>query len=479
LEQQANEKVPVAFHHVLLPDAFFGHYRRPMDHSTRSIAEFATRLDYAALPAEVVHDCKRRIIDTLGCALAAFDDEPVRIARAVAARGSLPGGSTVIGTAHRTLPELAAFANSVASRFIEGNDTYPGGGGHPSDCLLPILAVAQACGASARTAIVAIVLGYEAHRYLFRAFPMRKHSLDYVLYNAVSSAVGAAKALGLSQEQTANAIALAAVPNLGTDISRRGHLTMWKGCAAANAARNGVFAAIMAAEGMAGPPTPFEDGLTALIGAEEVCPFPVDAKGFSLLRADYKYFLSEFHAQGPAFLALELRPQIKLDDIEKIEVFTYRFAWFEIGSGAEKWQPTTRETADHSMPYVVAAVLIEGAYTDALFQPERFRDPRALALMQKIAISEDAEFNARYPGSLPCRMTITLKSGEQKTAELSNPIGHHDRPMSDAQVVDKFRRLAGRKHKPERLDRILGRVWTIDNDSDWPALFDDLQIEEK
>ena len=174
------------------------------------------------------------------------------------------------------------------------------------------------------------------------------------------------------------------MPNLGTDISRRGHLTMWKGCAAANAARNGVFAAIMAAEGMAGPPTPFEDGLTAVIGAEEVCPFPVDPKSFGLLRADYKFFLSEFHAQGPAFLALELRPQIELDDIEKIEVFTYHFAWFEIGSGAEKWRPTTRETADHSMPYVVAAVLIDGAYTDAIFEPERFGDPRTLELMKKI-----------------------------------------------------------------------------------------------
>ena len=450
-----------------------------MDHSTKSIAEFTTRLDYATLPADLVHDCKRRIIDTIGCALAAFNEEPVRIARAVAMRTTVADGATVIGTSHKTLPELAGFANGVASRFIEGNDTYPGGGGHPSDCLLPILAVAQANRASAQTAIAAIVLGYEAHRYLFRAFPMRKHALDYVIYNAVSSAVGAAKVLGLSTEQTAHAIALAAVPNLGTDISRRGHLTMWKGCAAANAARNGVFAAIVAKEGMAGPPTPFEDGLTAVIGAEEVCPFPVDPKTFSLLRADYKYFLSEFHAQGPAFLALELRPQIKLDDIAKIEVFTYHFAWFEIGSGAEKWKPTTRETADHSMPYVVGAVLIDGAYTDAIFAPERFQDQRTLDLMKKIVITEDAEFNKRYPHSLPCRMTITLKSGEQKTAELSNPIGHHDRPMSDAQVVEKFHGLAGRKLPPERLRTILDRVWAIEDDKAWPSLFDEMLIRDR
>ena len=450
-----------------------------MDHSTRSIAEFATRLAYSDLPAEVVHDCKRRIIDTIGCAVAAFDEEPSCIARAVAMRAQVADGASVIGTAHRTLPELAAFANSVASRYLEGNETYPGGGGHPNDKLLPVLAIAQASRASAQTAITAIVLAYEVHRYLFRAFPMRKHALDYVLYNAVACAVGAAKVLGLSVEQTAHAIALAAVPNLGTDISRRGHLTMWKGCAAANAARNGVFAAVMASEGMEGPPTPFEDGLTAVIGAEEAVPFPLDPKAFSLLRADYKFFLSEFHAQGPAFLALELRPQIALDDIEKIEVFTYHFAWFEIGSGAEKWAPKTRETADHSMPYVVGAVLIDGAYTDAIFATERFQDQKTLDLMKKITITEDAEFNRRYPGCLPCRMTITLKSGERKTAELSNPIGHHDRPMSDAQVVEKFRGLAGRKLKPERMQKILDRVWKIDSDGDWPALFEELRIQAR
>jgi len=454
---------------MLLPDT-------AMDHSTQKIAEFVTALRFADLPAEVVHDCKRRIVDTLGCAIAAFDAEPVRIARSVAQRAQVADGATIVGTADRTLPELAAFANGVASRYIEGNDTYPGGGGHPSDCLLPILAVAQAAGADMRTTIAGIVAAYEAHRYLFRTYPMRKHAFDYVLYNAVSAATGASKVLNLSLAETANAISLAAVPNLGIDISRRGHLTFWKGCAAANASRNGMFAAIMAKHGMAGPPTPFEDGLTAVIGDGQPTPFPVEPSGFSLPKADYKFFLSEFHAQGPAFLALELRPQIDLDAVETIEVFTYHFAWFEIGSGAEKWKPTTRETADHSMPYVVAAVLIDGAYTDAIFEEKRFTDPRTLELMKKITIVEDAEFNRRYPASLPCRMTITLKGGEKRTAELSNPIGHHDRPMSDAQLIKKFRGLAGRKLPPDRLDRFLERAWRIDGDDDWPALFADLQV---
>src|SRR5258708_13291471 len=118
-----------------------------MDHSTKCIAEFANRLTFEDLPPEVVHDCKRRIIDTIGCAIAAFDAEPARIARAVATRASMDSGATVIGTAHRTLPELAAFANSVMSRYIEGNDPYPGGPRHPTHSLLPILPLAHAPGA--------------------------------------------------------------------------------------------------------------------------------------------------------------------------------------------------------------------------------------------------------------------------------------------------------------------------------------------
>src|SRR5512146_1696097 len=129
-----------------------------MDSITENMVEMAARLGYADLPADVVHDCKRRIIDTIGCAIAAYDDEPVRMARAVAMRASVATGASLIGTAERTLPELAAFANSVASRYLEGNDTYPGGGGHPSDCLLPILAAAQASNAPGRTTIVAITL---------------------------------------------------------------------------------------------------------------------------------------------------------------------------------------------------------------------------------------------------------------------------------------------------------------------------------
>ncbi len=448
-----------------------------MDTITRSIVEHVTGLDSAALPAAVVHDCKRRIIDTIGCALGAFDAEPSRIARSFAMRASIADGASIIGTSHRTLPELAAFANSVASRYIEGNDTFPGGGGHPSDCLLPILGVAEASGAPARTAIAAIALAYEVHAYLFRAFPMRRHALDYVVYTAVASAVGAAKVLGLTTEQTANAISLSLVPNLALDISRRGHLTMWKGAAAPNSARNGVAAAYMAAAGMTGPATPFEGGLTEVVGPAEIAAFPLDRSTFAILNADFKFFLSEYHAQSPAFAAIELHPQVETKEIEKVAVFTYRFAWHEIGSGPEKWRPATRETADHSLPYIVACVLIDGGYSDAIYSPERYADPRTLDLMQKIAITQDPELERRYPKSFPCRIEITTKAGRRLVASVPNPTGHHDRPMSDEQVAGKFRGLAERQLAPARVQHMLDRLWQFETEGDLARLLGDLRIE--
>jgi 2-methylcitrate dehydratase len=445
-----------------------------VDRISRSIAELVTALDPAALPPAVVHDCKRRIIDTIGCALAAFDVEPARIARGFAQRVTLPDGAAIIGTRHRTLPELAAFANSVASRYIEGNDTFPGGGGHPSDSLLPILGVAEACGATAPTAIAAIVLGYEAHAYLFRAFPMRKHALDYGPYTAVASAVGAAKALGLSLAATANAVSLALVPNLALDIARRGHLSMWKGAAAPNAARNGITAAYLAQAGMSGPATPFEDGLTSVVGPPNTPAFPLDAARFAILDADFKYFLSEFHAQAPIFAAIELHPQVNVVEIEKIEVFTYQFAWHEIGSGAEKWHPTTRETADHSLPYIVACVLIDGVYSDAIYTPARYADAQTLALMQMITVTREPEFDRVYPTRFSCRIEITTRGGERRVAAVPNPIGHHDRPMSDAQVAEKFRALAGRTLASARVERLLDRLWRFETEPALAALIDDL-----
>jgi 2-methylcitrate dehydratase len=448
-----------------------------MDAITQRMAEFTEQLDPAALPPEVVHECKRRIIDTVGCAIAGFDADPARIARSYAMRIFDPAGATILGTPHRSLPEFAAFANSVASRYVEGNDTFPGGGGHPSDCLLPILGVAEAIQASNQAAVAAIVLAYEIHAFLFKAFPMRPHALDYVVYTAAATAAGTAKLLGLSGQQLANAISLSVVPNMALDISRRGHLTMWKGAAAPNAARNGVAAVYMAAAGMTGPATPFNGGLTAIVGEPATSSFPLDPSTFSILNADYKFHLSEYHAQSPIFASKELYSKVSLGDVEAVDVFTYRFAWAEIGSGLEKWRPETRETADHSLPYIIACVLMDGDYSDAIYNPNRYADGSTRDLMRKITITVDPEIESQYPNNLSCRIQVTTKSGERKVAFVQNPVGHHHRPMSDRQIAEKALTLLSRQLPPSQSQLVLDQLWKLDSGGSLSSIFQGLLVQ--
>lgn len=450
-----------------------------MDETIARIAAHAADPRFSDLPAAVAHEGKRRIIDTLGCAIAAFDVEPARIARALALRVEHPQGASVLGTGRLALPELAAFANGVMGRVMDGNDCFPCGGGHPSDVIAPILAVAESVGADGRAALGAIALGYDIHHALFHNARVFAKGFDHVLYTAIASAAGAARLVGLDRRGIANAIALAVTPNLPLAVTRRGHLSMWKGCASGNAARNGVFAALAARAGMTGPETAVEGthGLREIVGGFTLAPFPAAPGPFRILQADMKFFLVEYHAQGPILAALKLRPAFAVDDIAAIRIHTYTFAYREIGSGAEKWRPTTRETADHSLPYVVAAALIDGRFDDAIFDPSRFTDARILALADRISVIEDAELQQRFGSSFPCRVDIITRDGVAHHAAIENPRGHHDDPMSDEEVAAKFRTLALRKLPPERVDRVLDRLWRFEAVERISDVFDDLRVD--
>jgi len=141
--------------------------------------------------------------------------------------------------------------------------------------------------------------------------------------------------------------------------------------------------------------------------------------------------------------------------IAAIDIRTYEFAYREIGSGREKWRPATRETADHSLPYIVAAALVDGTFSDAIFAPARFTDPRILALADRIAIAEDPALTRAFPQKFPCRVEVTLNDGSRRAAAREVPHGHHDDPLTDAEVEAKFRALAGRKLAPDRVERAL------------------------
>lgn len=445
-----------------------------MDATIERIAAYAHALKFESLPREAVHETRRRIIDALGCGLGAYDDEPCRIARKLASRVQSDSGARILGTAHRTLPELATFANGVMTRYLDGNDTLPGGGGHPSDTIPPMLSVADATGADGKALIAAIALAYEIFYAFFRGAIMRERGLDHVLYTAVATAVGAGKLLGLDVRQLAQAVSLAITPNIALHATRRGDLSMWKGVASANAARNGVFAALLAGEGMTGPDNAIEGshGLRELVGNFELGALAAPNGEFKVTQSNLKFFLSEYHSQSPITAALQLSREVKPEDIESITIHTYWFAWHEIGSEPEKWHPTTRESADHSLPFIVSAVLIDGAFSDEIFSEERIRDPKVHALADKVSVKQDPEFTRRFSAAIPCRLEIRTRRGELKTAAVEYPRGHVKNPMTDEEVETKFRTLAGRVLSDARVTSALKRLWKIDEERNAGIAFD-------
>ncbi len=447
------------------------------------LAQYASSLSYRCLPPAVIHEVKRRVLDSLGCALGAWDAEPCRIARRIAQSVKIPSGATLWGTAHKTLPDLAAFANGALVRYLDFNDTYlalePA---HPSDNIPAVLAVGEATHASGKRVIEAIVLAYEVQCRLCDAAALRPRGWDHVTYGPFSSALATAKVLKLSKARTVQAVNLAGVANVALRQTRVGDLSMWKACAFSNAARNGVFAASLALAGMTGPSPIFEGekGFMKLISGPLTLPALGGSLGsgqeegqsvpFKIPETFIKHFPVEYHAQTAVEAALALREDLLKTDgeqalarIVEVEIRSYDVAIEIIGKDQEKWRPRTRETADHSFPYCVAAALLDGAMTDRSFSPKRLADPTIHTLMQKILVVQEKEFADMYPRAMPTRLTVRTASGHTYTRQIDYPLGHPRNPMSDGEVEEKFLSLAVRQLARNRANRLIEMVWELDH----------------
>lgn len=426
------------------------------------IAEYVARLEFTHLDERTVHEVRRRMIDSLACALGAYRAEPVKIARRLAGRVSAQPGASYLGSRSQTSPDLAAFVNGILVRYLDYNDTYlslePA---HPSDNIPAVLAAAEVAGTGGREIITATVLAYEIQCRLCDAASLRARGWDHVTYGAFSTAAAAAKLLGLNAERITQALNLAGTPNVALRQTRAGELSPWKGCAFANAGRNGVFAALLAAEGLAGPAPLFEGelGFFKQVSGEFDLPALGEADGnadFMINKTSIKFWPAEYHSQSAIHAALELRRQIPdPSEIASVDIDSFDAAVDIIGKDPEKWRPKTRETADHSLPFCTAVALMDGDVTLDSFREARLTDERLLDLVAKINVHRDAELTARYPRGIPNRITVTLPDGRQFTAENEFPRGHAENPMTDDEVTAKFRRMADGVLDPAAQDRVL------------------------
>lgn len=447
------------------------------------LADYSKSLRYEDLPPAVVHEVKRRLLDSLGCAFGAWNAPPCRIARKLAQSVKLVHGATLWGTAHKTVPDLATFANGALVRYLDFNDTYlakePA---HPSDNIAAVLTVGEAAHASGQLVIQAIALAYEVQCRLCDAASLRLRGWDHVTYGPFSSALAAAKVMKLSKAETLQAVNLAGVANIALRQTRVGDLSMWKACAFSNAARNGVFAAMLAGQGMTGPAPIFEGekGFMNLVsGSFDLPPFGGEEETqkerapFKILGTYIKQYPVEYHAQTAVEATLSLREELlksegeqALAAITEVEIGSYDVAIEIIGRDPEKWHPRTRETADHSLPYCVAVSLMDGAVTRRSFDKKRLADSVLSSLMQKIRVIRQPEFMGRYPQAMPTRITVRTQSGKEYVKQADYPLGHPRNPMPDHDVEEKFLRLAAERLDRARARQVIDLVWQLDRVKD-------------
>ena len=447
-----------------------------MNTITEYVANYSAHLHFRDLPSDTVHLPKRMIIDTMGCAIGGYTSEPSKIARDMA--GDITGHRrpvTIIGSGLTSSPELATFANGVMIRYLDFNDGYTTQeSGHPSDSIAATLAGAEIAGAGGRQLITATAVAYEAFCRFGDAGSIRTLGFDHVTNGAIASSAGAARAMGLSTDQTEQTLNLGITPNLALGQTRVGELSHWKGCAYANASRNAVFAAQLAERGLTGPAPVFE-GELGFFAAVTKKPYQLEPFGgdrgqpFKVHECNIKQFALGLYSQTVVEAALGARrqvPDFNVADVEDIHIRTLQKAIDIMAGDEEKYRPKTRESADHSMPYAIAIALTHNTLNQSHFSEEHINDPGIAALITRTRIEASEEANRRVPEAMLCNFDLRMKNGQTYSSEVAHFRGHHLNPMTDAEVEGKFRGLCKGLLSPDQMEELLARLWSLEDEPD-------------
>jgi 2-methylcitrate dehydratase len=431
------------------------------------LANYASSFRFEDLSREVVHEVKRRVLDSLGCALGAWNEEPCAIARNVALDFSARHGATILGTDHKAPPDWTAFANGCCIRYFDYNDTYlskePA---HPSDNISAALAAAESVGADGRELIAAIALAYEVQCRFCDAASIRARGWDHVTYGAFSTALACARLMKLDLEKTRHAVNIAGVACAAMRQARVGELSHWKGVAFADVARRGVYAALLARAGLTGPAPIFEGQMgfekelgVSLGNVGEKFKGPPEM----ILKTSIKFWPAEYHSQSAVEAALALRKEIgDPAKVKSVTIESHDAAVDIIGSEPEKWKPETRETADHSLPYITAIALIDGEITEKQFAPERFAHPEIWKFLENVKVTRHPELSAMYPEAVANIVHVDLVDGTRLSKRVNYPKGHAKNRLTDSEVEEKFFALVEPAMGKARAKKIANLVWKLD-----------------
>ncbi len=448
------------------------------------LSHYAYSLKYSDIPENIVHESKKRIIDALGCGIGAFNAEPVRFSRKIAERAKVNDGSTLLGTRRTTTPDMASFVNGIMIRYFDYNDTYlsrePA---HPSDNLGACLSVASSEGANGKDLLLSVALAFEIQCRFCDTADLRHRGWDHVCYGLVSTSLASGRLMGLNSEKMTQAVNLALNSHIAMRQVRAGELSMWKGCSFANAGRNGVFSALLAREGMTGPSPIFEGEMGFF--KQVSGPFQINTEEFGGRKGSFKigetylkYFPAEIHSQTAIWAAIEARKEIEdLNNIVSVEIASHEAGYTILGKDPQKWAPATKETADHSLPYIVGIALLEGKIDNSSYTPKKFKDPKIVDFLKKLTVVEDKDLTAMYPEAIANRVTVKLSSGRVISKQVNYHKGHPKNPMSDQDVEKKFRTLTKRKLSENQTKQAMETLWTLEKLNDVSKLISMLVVE--
>jgi len=447
------------------------------------MAEFTKKLRYEELTPETVHNVKRFLLDSIGCAYGGSQTHDVKIMLDFYNDMGGKAESTVFNSAVK-LPMLnQSLLNSLMIRALDYNDIYwEEDPSHPSDLIPAALSPAEVLHKSGRDLIVAIVLAYEWEQRLCEfAHPgVRETKWHHATLTQFASPLVAGKILDLSVEQLVHAMGISASHNHTLGVVTAGNLTMMKNTVDPMATQSGVQAALLAKRGYEGP-AHILDGKEGLadVFVNNKFEFNILTDGlgqtFRINRCSMKAFPTEALTHTPMSAVIKLMQDHSIDkkDIQQVRIGTVARA-ADILSDPSKYDPKTRETADHSLPYCLAACIVDGTATPSSFSEAKIFDPEIRSFLPKIKVYGDPEIEKTFPALKRCHAEIETRQGAKFELTLDYPLGDYRQPMDETTLLKKFDSLVVPVTGQTKRDRIVEAIMNIDKEpdvADFMALF--------
>ena len=437
----------------------------------RQIARYALELQFDDLPSEVVHEVKRYLYDSIGCAFGGFYSRDVAAIRKIYRHMEGIPEATMLVSGEQVPALHATLINSLAIRALDFNDIYwKEDPCHPSDLIPAALGAGEMMGSTMKEVIVAIVLGYEFEQRMceFAVPGVRERKWHHATLTQFVAPVVAGRLLNLTEDQMVNAIGISGSHSHTIGCPTAGKLTMMKNTVDPMAVQAGLFAALMARGDYTGTEEVFEgkEGLMDVFGPEWAIEKLVGGLGdhFKILDCSMKAFPTEAltHTHISAAIQVVKEHSIKPEDIEEVRITTLARA-VDILFDSHKYDPTSRETADHSLPYCVARAIIDGRVTPQSFDDEALFDPRLKTLIHKIKGEASEEFDKMFPEKQPSRVVIRTTGGAEHEAYLEYPKGDPREPMTEDDLDNKFYGLTEIHLSDEGRARIKETIWECEH----------------